>query len=124
MIIATRSRFDCKVEVLVTLSPTRDFKDNADEKRSLIAVGAKAMTRPSATGRNAARRNTERMLRSMKSVPMPAQAPTQAFLLSVRTSATSTAGRMSAAQARSRRRNMTRATARHATSMMTPEYVM
>ena len=64
------------------------------------------------------------VLRSRNSVPMPAQAPTQALRLSVRTSATRTAGSTSAAQIRSRRRNMTRATAMHATSMMTPEYVM
>ena len=55
---------------------------------------------------------------------MPAQAPTQALRLSVRTRATSTAGSTSAAQTRSRRRNITRATAMQATSMMTPEYVM
>ena len=55
---------------------------------------------------------------------MPAQAPTHAFRLKVSASATSTAGMMRAAQSRSCSRNMTRAVATHATSMMSPEYVM
>ena len=56
---------------------------------------------------------------------MPAQAPTHAFRLKVSASATSTAGMIRAAQSRScSRMNMTRAAATHATSMMSPEYVM
>jgi hypothetical protein len=121
LIIAIRSRFDCSVDVLVTLSPTRSLSDSAEYNRSLIADGANAMSSPSTTGTSAAIRNTVRRSRSRNSVPIPAQAPTQALRLSVRTRATSTAGRTSAAQIRSRRRNITRATAMQATSMMTPE---
>ena len=69
-------------------------------------------------------RNIVRKSFIRNSAPMPAQAPTQALRLSVSTRATSTAGSTSAAQTRSRRRNITRATAMQATSMMTPEYVM
>ena len=55
---------------------------------------------------------------------MPTQAPTQALRVSVSTSATSSAGRTSAAQTRSCFANITRATAAHATSISSPEYVM
>ena len=79
------------------------------------------MSKPITTSSNAAIRNTDRRSLRRNSVPIPAHAPTQAFRLRVSMRATRTAGRTSAAQIRSRRRNMTRATAMHATSMMTPE---
>ena len=52
---------------------------------------------------------------------MPTHAPTQALRVKVNTSATSSAGRTSAAHARWCFANITRATAAHATSISSPE---
>ena len=75
------------------------------------------MKTPAATGSSPISRKSRRR----SSVPIPAHAPTQALRLNVNASATSSAGMTIADHTRSSCRNITRAAAVHATSMITPE---
>ena len=79
-----------------------------------------ARNAPSATGSSASRRKS----RNRNISPIPTHAPTQALRVCVRINATTSAGMTIAVHARLCRENSSRATAAHATSISSPEYVM